>query len=182
MKFIRHLAPAFAIVLIGCAEESTHVRVEETPGIMVATGTGDVEATELWVDRENRSTCLVQGHDAADPKDIIAGITSPLISPDGKDVYFVSEAWATSGSVQKVDIETKKVTFIIDGNSVGIIRSGENKVMLLVERALIKTDAAGESLGRDIYLWLVSPDGTSRREIGPTDDEVAQKFRAVNPV
>ena len=154
--------------------------VMPTPHILVGTGCGDIEATELWlIDRETgQREFVLRGREDADLKKTIADIAGPVFSLDRKSIYFVSAAWATSGSIQRVDLNTKQVVFVIDGNSVDIITDGIYKGMLLVDRALIKFDKNGESLGRDSYLWLVSADGKPVREIGQTDEADAVKFRA----
>ena len=165
-----------------CKREGSQLEayVVPTPDVMVGTGCGDLQATELWVlNRETKQREFVlRGRGDADIEKIIADISDPVFSLDWKSIYFASAAWAVSGSIQKVDLKTKQVVFIIDGNSVDMIPRGKHKGMLLVDRALIKFGKAGESLGRDSYLWLVSANGKPLFEIGLSGGPEDIKFRA----
>jgi hypothetical protein len=120
---------------------------------------------------------LVRGRANADITKTIADIRDPCFSLNGKLVYFVSAAWATSGSIQCVDVRTGKVRFISDGNSVEVIRRGPDAGKLLVSRSLINLDKNGESLGRDSYAWLVSGGGRPIAEIGLDGSQRVEEFR-----
>jgi hypothetical protein len=119
---------------------------------------------------------LVRGRANADITKTIADIRRPCFSLDGRLLYFVSGAWATSGSSQCVDICTGKVKFISDGNSVAVVRRGPHAGKLLVSRSLIKMNKNGESLGRDSYAWLVTADGLPVIEIGPDGSTPVEAF------
>ena len=120
---------------------------------------------------------LLRGHDAPDAKNIVAEITSPVLSLDGDYAYFVSAAFATSDAIHRLNLRDGTETFLIDGDTLAIIPTGPQRGLLLVDRALIKLDASGESLGRAKYLWLVSPDGSPLREIGPTEEPATEQIR-----
>ena len=153
--------------------------VQDTPAQLVSTGCGDSNATELWMIREPKGqpVLLVRGRANADITKTIADIRDPCFSLNGKLVYFVSAAWATSGSIQCVDVRTGKVRFISDGNSVEVIRRGPDAGKLLVSRSLINLDKNGESLGRDSYAWLVSGGGRPIAEIGLDGSQRVEEFR-----
>ncbi len=152
--------------------------VVPTPGKVISTGSGECEATELWIldATTGRKELLVAGRDDDDPKKVIADISDPILSLKQDAIYFETAAWMVSGAIHRVDLKTKKISFVIDGSIVGLIPTGRYAGSLLVERALIKFDANGESLGRDIYLWLVSPDGNIRHEIGLVYGAAAEGF------
>jgi len=155
--------------------------VRDTPGVLVTAGVGDINATELWLLNVStrKAELLVRGKSGPEMEKTIAGIASPRFSLDGRTIYFLSFAWVTSGSIQMVSVKTKKLRFITDGVALDVIyKAGEYRGFLLIDRALIKSDSNGNSLGRDVYLWLYSPDGKPVREIGQTDGEAAEKFRA----
>ena len=156
--------------------------VQRTPHKMVATGFGESEATELWVlnKETNRKEFILRDKPNEDPSKAISEIADPVFSPDMRSIYFVSAAWATSGSIQKVDLKSKKVRFLIDGNSVEVIPKGPYKGMLFVDRSLIKFDKKGESLGRDMFSWLVSPNGKPKFEIGLAEGSAVKKFRKLH--
>jgi hypothetical protein len=147
--------------------------------VITGTGCGDCEATELWSrdTRKGQEYLLVRGRVGAEAEKIIADIQAPVFSPDFGTVYFLSAAWAVSSAVHKVDIRSRTESFVIDGNSVFVIRTGPLRGMLLVDRALIKSDQNGNSLGRRSYLWLVSSDGKPIREIGDLDHPAVEQRR-----
>ena len=155
------------------------VFVRDTPGRIVATGSGEVDATELWlvyVDTK-KAELLLEGKSAPQAKNMLANFDSPQFSQDGRYVYFKSDAWATSDSIQRISVASRKVRFVIDGVNFKMIPHGRYGGFLLVERALIKFDKNGGSLGRDVYLWLVSPEGKPMREIGQAEGEAAASFK-----
>lgn len=156
------------------------VEVRPTPGKTIDTGAGEVEATELWLVqlKSKKAERLLRGREDADLKKTLAGFSSLCFSLDSHAVYFVSAAWATSGSVQKLDLKTRRVQFLIDGNDVAVIKRGAHRGSLLVERALIKYDkGSGESLGRSASLWVVTPTGKPLREVGEAQSEAVAAFR-----
>jgi hypothetical protein len=161
------------------SDEKYAVWVKDTPTQQVETGSGEIPATELWIKKEpnGEPRLLVKGRYDPDIKKTIAGISNPCFSVDRKNIYFVSEAWATSGSIQRVAVDGGAVNFVIDGNSVDVIQRGHYSGKLLVERALLKSDKNGETLGREMYLWLVDVDGRPIKEIGLADDESSIEFR-----
>lgn len=153
--------------------------VRDTHDVLVSTGAGNENATELWlVNIDTKQTdLLIKGKDDPQIKRTLAGFKSPHFSPDSRSIYFISAAWATSDSIQKISLDTKKVQFMIDGVTIAVIPKGKYSGFLLVDRALIKFDKNGDSLGRDMYLWLVSPDGKPIKEIGQAEGKAASNFR-----
>lgn len=184
LHFLAHGAILLGLIAVGVSAAAPHgiLVVRPTPQLLVGTGAGDCEATELWlVDRAaGTERLLVRGRDDRDPAHIIADISRPVFSPDGTSVYFLSAAYAVTGTVKRVDLATGAVTNLIDGTAFEVIPRGPYAGHLLVERALIKRDAAGNSLGRDGYTWLVSADGRPLREIGPTGGPEDARFKAQN--
>ena len=155
------------------------VEVRPTPGKTVDTGAGDVEASELWLVqvKTKKAERLLRGRPDSDIKKSLAGFSSLCFALEGRSVSFVSAAWATSGSVQKLDLKTRRVQFLIDGNDVTVIKRGASRGRLLVTRALIKYDKQGESLGRGEYVWIVSPEGKPLREVGEAESKAVTAFR-----
>ena len=78
--------------------------VRDTPGVLVSTGAGDVNATELWLVNidTKKADLLIKGKDDPQPEKTLAGFDSPCFSPDSRFIYFISAAWATSNSIQKI--------------------------------------------------------------------------------
>lgn len=135
--------------------------IASTPGSVVATGAGEEEATELWVqDVSNGSKhCILRGRFASDAESTIAGMSGLRFSRDGTRLFFSSAAWATSSAVHVVDLATGRERFVIDGSLVGLVTEGHFSGDLLVARSAIKTAPDGESLGRCDYLWIITADG-----------------------
>jgi dipeptidyl aminopeptidase/acylaminoacyl peptidase len=141
------------------------VFVRGTPDTIVATGSGDVEATELWIVGSDgrKPALLVKGHTADDARQIVGGIVGAQFSPDGKHLYFVSAAWATSGAVHVVDLATRKEHFFTDGSALEVVPNGDHKGSLLIQKH--KYFIGG---GTYDWFWLIKPDG---KEVGPVGED-----------
>lgn len=149
--------------------------IRGTPADSVDTVLGREEATALWTIGVDGSGArvLVRGRSSETPGEVLALLQSPVFSPDGSRVYFLSAAWATSGAVHAVDVSTGAERFIAPGNSLEVIPSGDYAGFLLVSQH--RYFLAGGSYD---WYWLVSPEG---REIDPVgEDEAAlEEFRAM---
>jgi len=94
--------------------------------------------------------------DWRDLKKNLTGLTSPVWSPDGRFVYVLSSAWATSWAVHQVEIPSGRETFVIDGADLKVIQDGPYRGMLLVSR-----HTCHQAPGCD-YPWsIVRPDGST---------------------
>jgi len=100
---------------------------------------------------------------------LIGGIAGAQFSPDGRRLYFVSSAWATSGAVHVIDLATRKERFFTDGSSLEIVPNGEYRGCLLIQKH--KYFIGG---GADDGFWLVKPDG---KEVGPVGEDT-ENFRS----
>jgi dipeptidyl aminopeptidase/acylaminoacyl peptidase len=140
------------------------VFVRDTPDKIVATGSGDVSATELWIVGSDgkKPTMLIQGRDSQDPKQVIGGIAGAQFSPDGRHLYFVSASTATSGAVHVLDLPTKKERFFTDGSGLEVVPNGDYKGCLLIQKH--KYLIGG---GTYDWFWLVKADG---KEVGPVGE------------
>ena len=138
--------------------------VRRTPGKTVGTGSGTAEATELWGIRVDGTGAkrIAAGRSAAKMESILADFRAPQFSGDGKRIYFLSAAWATSAAVHVIDVTTGAEHFVLPGNSLEILRQGEYAGDLLVSQH--RYFLAGGSYD---WIWLFRPDG---REVGPVID------------
>lgn len=145
--------------------------VRGTPDKLVATGAGDNEATELWIVGIDgrKPSLLIRGRESQDMKQVIAGIGGAQFSPDGKRLYFVCSAWATSGAVHVIDLATRKERFFTDGSSLEIVPNGDYKDCLLVQKH--KYFVGGGSYD---WYWLIKLDG---KEVGPVGENT-ENFRS----
>ena len=145
--------------------------VRGTPGTIIPTGSGETEATELWIVGTDgrKSTLLVRGRESRDMHQIIAGILGAQFSPDGKQLYFLSSAWATSGAVHVIDMATRKERFFTDGSGLEVVPNGDYKGHLLIQKH--KYFIGGGSYD---WYWLIKPDG---KEVGPVGEDT-ENFRS----
>ncbi len=128
---------------------------------------GEVEANELWWMElaGGKPQRLVRSAGNEEPKKFLGGLQSPQFSADGKSVFFLSAAWATSSAVHKVDVATSKEQFVAPGNSLEVVTRGEHRGRLIVQ--MHKYFLGGGSYD---WYWLLEPDG---REVGPIGEDVA---------
>jgi dipeptidyl aminopeptidase/acylaminoacyl peptidase len=139
------------------------VFVRGTPGKMISHGAGEDEATELWlidVDGKN-ATMLLRGKEDPEPKAVLVDMNAPQFSPDGKKIYFVSAAWATSGAVHVYDLQSKQQKFLCPGNDLHVVRTGDYKGHLLVTQH--RYFIGGGSYD---WFWLLKPDGSEVGAVG----------------
>lgn len=144
------------------------VFVRSTPGQTVEVGVGEWEATELWTVQVDgtEAQMRVRGGAGATLERTLAGFSDPQFSPEGRRIYFLSQAWVTSRAVHVVDLDTGEVRFVCPGNSLEIILRGEYAGHLMVSQH--RYFLGGGSYD---WLWLITPDG---RVVGPIAE---QQFR-----
>jgi hypothetical protein len=143
------------------------VFVRAVPGKTIATGSGDVDAAELWQIRADgkEPTLLVAPRADENPQNLIATFQDVSFSSDGRHVFFVTPAYATSGAVHAVDTTNRKRRFVMAGSGLEVVPSGEYKDCLLVEQH--RYFIGGGSYD---WIWLFRPDG---KEIGPVGESSA---------
>jgi hypothetical protein len=138
--------------------------VREARRDSVETAQGRVPASSIWIIRTDGGGIreLVEARSDTAPERALAGFQVPQFSPDGKRIYFLSSAWATSGAVHAVDIASGAHRFLVPGNSLEVAATGPYAGHLLVEQH--RTFVAGGSYD---WVWLITPEG---REVGPVTD------------
>jgi dipeptidyl aminopeptidase/acylaminoacyl peptidase len=133
----------------------------------VPTGAGEDSASEIWIvgsDGKNGRK-IVEPKTADKTENILALLTAPQFSSDGKSVFFETTAWATSDAIHVVDVSTKKEHFVCDGSALEVIREGEYRDHLLVTKH--KYFVGGGSYD---WVWLVKADG---KEVGPVGEDAS---------
>lgn len=129
-------------------------------GKKIASGAGEHEAAELWQVRADGKdpVMLVRTRGGDKIENIIAAFEDVQFSSDGRRVYFVTPAWATSGAVHVVDTTNRKERFVVAGNGLRVLHTGEYRdhLMLAQHRYF---------LGGGSYDWfyLFTPEG---KEVG----------------
>lgn len=118
-------------------------------------------ANELWVyDLQNiKKRILVKDNFACDDPE--KKITDPVqlhFSPNSKTLYFQTSAWATSGAIHAIDMDSKSPRFVTDGNEYHVIKDGKYEGDLVVNqhRYRFKGDTP---LGSYDWDWLYTPQG-----------------------
>ena len=149
------------------------VFVRATPGKKVSTGSGEVEATELRImDVDGKNTAVIlRGADDPKVERVLADFQSPQFSPDGKTIYFLGSAWATSGAIHAFDLTTKKVRFVCPGNDLEVVPGGEYAGNLLVQQH--RYFLGGGSYD---WYWLLHPDGKEIGVVGETTENFREMY------
>lgn len=95
----------------------------------------DAASRTLWVsDFARPPRKLLEPTASSDPKSNLLSLEHPVWSLDGGYVYVLADAWVTSSAVHQVNVKTGAERFVIDGNSLRVIRTGPYRGMLLVGR------------------------------------------------
>jgi hypothetical protein len=143
------------------------VFIRKVDGKKIATGSDEVEPTELWQVRTDgkEAALLLKCREAQKPESLIAAFESLQFSTNGKLVYFVTPAWATSGAVHVVDTTNRKERYLFPGNEVKTVPAGEYKDCLLVQQH--RYFLGGGSYD---WFWLLRPDD---KEVGPVGEDTA---------
>lgn len=141
------------------------VFIRTVPGRKISTGSGDAKETQLWQMRADGKdpTCLVRSKASDKMEAVLAGFSKPQFSTDGKLVYFLSEAWTTSGALHVVDTTNGKEHFFCPAAEFEVVRSGEYRDDLLVQQH--RYFIGGGSYD---WFWLLKPDGS---EVGPVGED-----------
>ena len=141
------------------------VFIRTVPGKKISTGAGDAKETQLWQMRADGKgqTCLVRSKASDKMETVLAGFSKPQFSTNGKLVYFLSEAWTTSGALHVVDTTNSKEHFVCPAAEFEVVRSGEYRDHLLVQQH--RYFIGGGSYD---WFWLLKPDG---KEVGPVGED-----------
>jgi len=114
-----------------------------------------IQTEIVFIDIESKKEkVILKEQPSTDPYKTLKDFSEPIFSSDGQIVYFLSGAWVTSSAVYALDLKTLKMQFIIDGNDLAIIKSGDYKNHIIIDRHQYFVDG-----GSYDYSWLVSPDG-----------------------
>ncbi len=148
------------------------VFIRQTSLTLIAAGSGKAAANELWLIEPSGKNArrIVKAKASEDMKQLLAGLSSPVFTPDSKKVYFLSAAWVTSNAVHSVDLATQRIGFIVAGNSLELAQSGKYSGDLIVQQH--RYWLAGGSYD---WFWLFEPSGQEVGAIG--EDSGLANFR-----
>jgi hypothetical protein len=141
--------------------------VRKVEGKKIATGSDEVEPTELWQVRVDgkEPSLLVKWRESEKPESVIGGFENLQFSANGKLLYFVTPAWATSGAVHVVDTTNRKERYLFPGNDLKIVPAGQYKDCLLIQQHRYFIGG-----GTYDWYWLLRPDG---KEVGPVGEDTS---------
>ena len=145
--------------------------VRKVDGKKIASGSDELDPSELWQVRIDgkEPAMLVRCRESQKMESLIAGFENLQFSANGKLLYFVTPAWATSGAVHVVDTTNRKERYLFPGNNLKIVTAGEYKDCLLVQQH--RYFIGGGSYD---WFWLLRPDG---KEVGPVGEDT-ENFEA----
>ena len=177
MKHTRALLIALFSSLVSfsiLAEEMDVVEQITAPGgnvayYIVAERGGDEQnppPTAIMVRRDNENKIILREQPDADPQNTLYSFSNLYLSPDAKNLYFNSAAWATSGAIHSLNIETGTVKFISAGELACVVLSGEYQGDLIVMKH--KYFVQG---GSHDDLYLVSTDGKEKGLVAQGTDK-----------
>lgn len=147
------------------------IRREDGPGAATGGETSPGLTSLHIVDRASHVDRLVlMGAPHDDLKQDLQAMRHPTWSLDGGFVYVMASAWATSDAIHQVNVRTGAHRFVIDGNSLSVIRNGPYRGMLLVSRHLYR-DAP--EYGSYEPSFVIRPDGHVVLKVPGSDDDDA---------
>lgn len=113
---------------------------------------------EATYNQNSSSNTLLTSKPASDPKQNLDGFSHLFLSPDGRTLYFQTEAWATSNAVHAITIATKQVSFVAAGEIACVVLAGQYQGDLVIEQHRYFVQG-----GSYDSLWLFDPSG---KELG----------------
>lgn len=122
----------------------------------------DLEEKKEWLLVANNFRCDEPTQTIVDPNDL-------HFSPDNKVLYFITQAWITSGALHAINVDSGRQRFVIPANSIEVVPKGEYKGYLIVQQHLYFIGG-----GSYDWFWLFTPEG---KKVGPIGDEVSRSQR-----
>ena len=129
----------------------------------------------ISLDQNKTFNVLLSSHPSDDPENNLTGFKKLTLSPDSKTLYFQADAWAVSDAVHALNLTTKKVSYVTDGEIACVILGGEYQGHLVVEQHRYFVQG-----GSYDNLWLYDPKG---KEIGLVSEntDASQACASLSP-
>lgn len=110
---------------------------------------------------------LVRGREGKnDLKQSICDFSSKQFTSDGRYMYFLSPAWATSAALHRYDTNTRALSFVIDANDVIVLsdcKKAENRDNIVINQHRYFVVAGS-------YDWYWLFDAAGKKEKGPVGE------------
>lgn len=130
------------------------------------------EFRELWLSDSSGKDAhrILETRPDDDPEKNLTYFNSMKFSPDSKQLYFLTKAWATSNALHVLDLASGKEHFITDTDSVLVINKGRyaNHLVVMKHKYFKRS-------GSYDYYWLITPQGKEIKKAGE-DKEQAERF------
>ncbi len=127
---------------------------------------------EIWlsdISGKEVRRILATLHDDA-PEKTLTQFNNWIFSADGKQLYFLTVAWAVSNALHVLDLASSKEHYITDANDVLVIGKGKYANHLVVmKHKYFKREGSYD------YYWLITPEGKELKMVGE-DKEQAERF------
>lgn len=129
---------------------------------------GEPGPATLWLEeRESGHKRVLLASTPGDtPQTDLTYFDQPNFSLNGGFIYIMAAAWVTSGAIHQVKVADGSHRFVIDGNSLEVIRKGKWAGWLIVERHMYR----GEEGAYDPF-YVVRPDGKETFLVPGTDGD-----------
>lgn len=137
---------------------------------------GEVEVTDLYaadMSKSGKPSLILRGSRKleGDTRKTDVGILFPQFSYYGSKIYYMCAYAGTSNAIKSIDLNSRKIEFLTDGNSLRMIYDEKYRDHFISERH--KYD--GENGARDVYC-LMGPDGREIKEISAEFADVEKEF------
>jgi hypothetical protein len=109
---------------------------------------------------------LLRGRRGATPEQNLCGFSSKQFSSDGRSLYFLSPAWATSSALHVLNTRDSSQRFLLAANDLIVLNSCTNKDYR--DKLIVQQHRYFAFGGSFDWYWLYESDG--KREVGPIGD------------
>jgi hypothetical protein len=109
---------------------------------------------------------LVRGRVAQEPEQMLCDFSRKQFSSDGRYLYFLSRAWATSGALHVYDVQQKRESYLLPANDVVVLSACASKEHR--DRLVVQQHRYFVVAGSFDWYWLYDRGG--RKEIGPVGE------------
>jgi hypothetical protein len=103
----------------------------------------------------------------------LEGILSPRFDLEARCIYFIADAWVTSGAIYILDLASRDVRYFTDGNAFAVLHGAPYQGHLVV---LKHRYFAQPNHGSYDHFWRVDPDGRVGEDLGETLDAALERL------
>ncbi len=124
----------------------------------IRAGKERTDPSSLWLfDRHTRrQRRLLVSHRTDDNTTNLRSLSSPVFSPDGRSVFFLSAAWVTSDALFRFDLKSGRHRYVAAANSAIVVREGPYQGDVIMGEHAYNSGPEGGSFEQ---LVLIRPNG-----------------------